>query len=205
MEEVLAFLRDSPTELALVLVFSAAALEYLLPPLPADSVVLASSLLVVAGSVSFPVIYVVVVAGGAAGAFAHYQIGRLALDGQGRLRVARGLERWIGADALPRFVAAFRRYGYWVLVLNRAFPGVRAVTFLAAGAARLPLGATMLAGLVSNLAWSLFLLGVGVQVGSEWELIERTFLEYQRWVFAAGGGGLVLFLAVQLWQRLRRA
>lgn len=205
MEEVLAFVRESPTDLALLIVFVAAALEYVVPPLPADSVLLAGSLLVVAGSVSFPVVYVVAVAGGALGALAHYQLGHLLADETGRLRVGRWVERLLGASAMPRFFQAFRRYGLWVIVLNRAFPGVRAVTFLAAGAARLGLGKVMLAGLVSNLAWTFLVLSVGVQVGSDWEKIEATFQRYQRAIFAAGGAVLVLFVAVQLWQRLRRA
>lgn len=205
MEEVLQLVRESPNGLALALVFAAAALEYMVPPLPADSVVLAASLLVVSGAVSFPVVYGVAVAGGATGAFAHYMLGHLLADDEGNLRHLGRLQTWLGADSVHRFFAAFRRYGYWVIVLNRAFPGVRAMTFIAAGAARLPLLPVMLAGLVSNLAWTLLILGVGVEVGNDWEKIRATFSVYQRAIYLVGGTALVLFVAFKVWQRHRRA
>lgn len=204
MEPVLDFVRESPPGLGLLIVFAAAGLEYVLPPLPADSVVLAGALLVVAGTASFTSVYLAAVAGGALGALAHYRIGHIAVDAQGRLR-SRTLERWTGADAMPRFFAAYRRYGLWVLILNRAFPGVRAVTFLAAGAARLPLGPVMAAGLVSNLAWTALVLGTGVWVGNDWEKIRATFDVYQRVIFAIGGTGLALFVLFKVWQSRRRA
>jgi len=206
MEDILQVVRESPVDLALVIVFSAAALEYILPPLPADSVVLAGALLVVAGVAPFEVVYGVAVAGGAAGAFAHYQLGHVLADDAGHLRHHLGFaERWLGADALPRFFAAFRKHGYVVIALNRAFPGVRAVTFLAAGAARLPVLKVMAAGLVSNAAWTLLILSVGVEVGDDLEKIQRTFSVYQNAIYLVGGLGLALFVAIKVWQRHRRA
>lgn len=206
MEPVLEALRSWPLAWALLLVGLAAALEYLLPPLPADSVVLASSLLVVAGSASFAAVYLSAVAGGALGAYIHFLLGQLLVTEDGRrLRVSPRIARWIGADALPRFRAAFQRYGLWVVVLNRAFPGVRAVTFLAAGASGLSLARVMLAGLVSNLAWTLLILMVGVRVGSDWEKIQAAFFVYERAIFGVTGSLVVLFVLLKLWQRQRRA
>jgi membrane protein DedA with SNARE-associated domain len=63
----------------------------------------------------------------------------------------------------------------------------------------------MLAGLVSNLAWTLLILGVGVEVGNDWEKIRATFSVYQRAIYLVGGTALVLFVAFKVWQRHRRA
>lgn len=112
--------------------------------------VLAGSLLIVAQVASFAVVYAVAVSGGALGAFVHYRLGHYFSDDDGHLRHLGPFDKWLGGGALPKFFAAFRKYGYAVIVFNRAFPGVRAVTFLAAGASRLPLGRVMAAGLVSN-------------------------------------------------------
>lgn len=204
MEAVLDFVRSSPLDWALLVVFAAAALEYLLPPLPADSVVLAGALLVVAGKTSFPVVYMTAVAGGVLGAFTHYMLGQRLAGADGHLRGGRWLERIVGEDALPKFFEAFRRHGMWVIAANRAFPGVRAVTFLAAGAARLPLAWVMLAGLVSNLAWTGLVLGVGVSVGASWEEISAAFETWQRAVLTAGAVLGAVALALLLRRRRTR-
>lgn len=201
MEEVLAFLANSPPSYGLLAVFGAAAAEYLLPPLPADSVVLAGALLVVAGVAPFWAVYLAALLGSLLGATAHYFLGRAFADEHGHLRTARFLERMLGTKAMPRFFAAFRRYGMWVIAFNRAFPGIRAVTFLAAGAARLPYGRVMAAGLVSAAAWNALVLGIGLWVGNDWEKIRATFDVYANVVFAVGGAGLFLFVAVKVWQR----
>jgi membrane-associated protein len=205
MEHLLELVRDYAGPWALVAIFIGAALEYMVPPLPADSVVLAGSLLVVSGQQSFLTVLTVAVAGGMTGAFAHYMLGRALLRPDGQLRGQGWVERVAGRGSMERFFEAFRRRGMWVVVFNRAFPGVRAVTFLAAGAARLPLGLTMAAGLVSHLAWITAILWLGVSIGGSWEKIEAAFHVYEKGVYLVAGGGLVAYAGYRLWRRRQRA
>lgn len=184
MEDVLQFLRESQGVWPLVVLFAAAALEYMLPFLPGDSVVLAGSLLVVAGTWPFWLVAAVAIAGGFVGSLSHYLLGRWLVDPSGSLRGGRFIERVSGKGSLDRFFVAFRRYGMWVMAVNRAFPGVRAVAFLAAGAAKLPLVKTLFYGLISNVAWSLLLLSAGVAVGGNWEKIKAALGVYE-WVVLA--------------------
>lgn len=203
MEALLELVRDNAGGWALLAVFAGAALEYMVPPLPADSVVLAAALLVVAGSHDFITVFAVAVLGGMTGAALHYALGRkLSVDG--KLRGQARIERWLGEGSIDRFFGAFRRYGMWVIVFNRAMPGVRAVTFLAAGAARLPLTSTMIAGLVSHMAWILLILGVGVSVGESWEKIEAAFDVYQKVVYAVAASAGLAYVGYR-WMRRRRA
>lgn len=202
MESLLSLVRDSAGPWALFGVFAGALLEYLLPPLPADSVVFAGALLVVSGAYAFGTVFVVAALGGMLGAAVHYAIGRR-LSEQG-LKSPR-VQRIVGEGSAEKFSAAFRRHGLWVVVINRALPGVRGVTFLAAGAVRLPFARTMLAGLVSHAAWIFFILFVGVRVGESWEKIQATFAVYQKVVYAVAGTGALAYVGFRLWRRRRRA
>ncbi len=204
MEAALEFLRDNPGAWGLVVTYAAAGLEYLLPPLPADSVVLAGSLLVVAGIQPMWLVFTVAVLGGATGAAVHYFLGgwRLRPDGPVRDRV--WVERMTGKGSLERFFEKLRRYGLWLIAFNRAFPGVRAVTFFAAGMARMKFVPVMAAGLVSNVLWTALVLGLGVSVGGNWEKIQEVFGVYKTALYIAGATGLVLWLVYRQVKKRRQ-
>ena len=204
MASVLDFIRENGGVGALAVLFTAAMLEVLLPPIPGDSIVLGGSLLVVAGAWSFPVVLSTAVAGGFVGSILHYQLGRALIGPDGSLRGGRFVERLGGSGALDRFFALFRRWGLWVIVANRALPGVRGVVFLAAGAARLSPWKTWAAGLVSNLAWSTGLLTLGVSVGGNWAKITEAFGVFQTWALALVVVLITVGLVARWWIRRRR-
>lgn len=204
MEAVLEYLRGDPGQWALAIVFAAAALEYMVPPLPADTVVLAGALLVVAGAHDFTTVAAAAVAGGVVGSLTHYWLGRSLGRPDGSVRGGRYIDRLVGAGSMERFFEVFRKYGMWLIAMNRAFPGVRAVTFFAAGAARLPLIPTMAYGLLSNVAWTLAVLTLGVTVGRSWEKIEAVFRVYKLGVYGVGSILLVAFVSWRLWRRSRQ-
>jgi membrane protein DedA with SNARE-associated domain len=180
MEDVLEFVRSNTSAWTLVLLFVAAAIEYMLPPLPADSVVLAGSLWVVTGVWSFETVFIVAVAGGVLGALSHFMLGRWLSTPEGGVRGQRFIEKMTGKGNFEKFVDRLRRYGYVVIAVNRALPGIRSVTFIAAGAIRLPFAKTMFFGLISNVAWTLVLLLVGTTLGGNYKKIEAVFSVYSR-------------------------
>jgi membrane protein DedA with SNARE-associated domain len=200
MEDVLEFVRSSQSAWTLVVLFVAAALEYMVPPLPADSGVLAGSLWVVTGVWSFETVFIVAVAGGLVGALSHYVLGRMLATPDGGVRGQRFIERMTGKGNFAKFVDRLRRYGYVVIAVNRALPGIRSVTFIAAGALKLPLAKTMLFGLISNLAWTLVLLLVGTTLGGNWEKIQETFSVYSRVLAVIA----VIFVAAYVIYRVAR-
>ena len=75
LEDILEFLKENAGIEALALVFTASASEYILPPLPADTVIVLSSLLVIAGTWSFASVYFAVVTGGVVGSILQYMLG----------------------------------------------------------------------------------------------------------------------------------
>ncbi len=179
LEQVLDYIRESSGLGALGILFAAAALEYMLPFVPGDSIVLAGSLLVVAGRWPFATVYLVAVAGGFLGSVTHYVLGRALVGPDGQLRGVHKIERVLGKGSLDRFFQAFQRHGLWVIALNRAVPGVRAACFIAAGAAQISPLRALGAGLVSNLVWSAGLLLLGVSIGSNVDNIKDALGVYQ--------------------------
>lgn len=204
MEALLEFIRQDTGGWALGVIFLAAALEYMVPPFPADTVVLAGALLVIAGAHSFWVVLLVAVVGGMLGAWSHYLLGRWWFSSPREGRLSKIMARIASPEAMERFFEAFRKRGLWLIIFNRALVGVRAVTFLGAGAAQLPLGPTMLAGLVSHIAWTLAILGLGVSVGDNWEKIQEVFSVYKTVVYAVGGVAVAAYLGYRWFSRKKR-
>ena len=156
----------------------AAALEYVVPPFPGDSIVLLGGIYAVRGQHPWPLVLGVVVAGSLVGASVNYWMGT---------RVALHFERHperpilgLTAARLAKVHDRMERWGGWLLVVNRFLPGVRGVIFLAAGAARLPLARCLALGAVSAVAHSLVVLGLGMAVGGNIERLTALALRYQR-------------------------
>lgn len=200
---MLELVRSSPPGLGLLIIALAAAAEYLLPPLPADSVLLAGALLVVAGKQPLLAVWAAAILGGVCGMWIHHVIGAALRRPDGTLRGSAYVDRWFGEDSIARFQGLVRRYGAPVLLINRALPGIRGVAFLAVGAAGLPRGRSIALGAVSQAGWSLGILALGVWIGDHWENIEAAFRVYRWTVY---GIGLVLLIAGIIyfsWKRRR--
>lgn len=142
--------------LVLAVLGLAALTEYVIPVFPGDSVSLLGGVLYAAYGWSLPLVFAALMLGSIIGSFLSYQLGTL-------------WERKRQSDEaskLDRIVGGFRRYGDWFLVLNRFFPGVRALFFVAAGLARMPLRRVLFFSAISAAAWNALLLAGGVAVGN---------------------------------------
>ncbi len=144
--------------LAAPVLFFGSFVEYVFPPFPGDTLVLLGAWYAVHGVLSWPMTFLAVTAGALAGASLDWRAG-VAL---GR-RLDRGAHRRGGLTEvrLARFEAGYRRWGAWLLVVNRFLPGVRAFVFLAAGACGIPLSRVLLFGGISAALWNAVLLAAG--------------------------------------------
>lgn len=183
-----------------LLLFGAAFVEYVFPPFPGDLLVVLGAWYAVHGELSWPVVYGAVTAGAVVGAWMDHQVGVWL---GARLEHSPTAARLLSPAQLARFEEAYRRWGFWLLLLNRFFPGVRGFLFLAAGASGVPVGRAMLLGGISAAAWNGLLLAVGAVVATNLDELVMLVDRYTRLAGALVGVVVVALLLRALWQRRR--
>ena len=175
----------------------ASLIEYLFPPFPGDTVVLAGAVLVgVFGWPALPVLGAVT-AGAILGSAIDFQLG-LWLVSSGRVESLGDRKR----AAVERIAQRFRDRGAVYLALNRFVPGVRALFFVAAGLAGLRWGPVLLWSAVSALAWNALLVGAGVALGANLDTLEVWFGRYNLLVGAVVLAVLI-GVGVQVWREVQ--
>lgn len=204
LEEVTSALQravDMTGPLAPFLLFGAAFIEHVFPPFPGDLLVVLGAWYAVHGELSWPVVFAAVTGGAVAGAWVDHRLG--AWLGQ-RLEHSPVAARVLSRERLARFEAAYRRWGSWLLLLNRFFPGVRGFLFLAAGASGIPLARTLLLGGLSAAVWNGLLLAAGALVATNLGDLVTLVDRYMRTAGALLVVAAGIALARVLWRRRRR-
>lgn len=202
LQEILESAGRSPGLAEYSLLAAAAFLEYVFPPFPGDMVVLFGAFCVGRYSWSPALVLLAVTAGSLGGFLLDYAFGRWVERHDARWRQTSPRWRRIG-PSIDRFDASYRRWGAWCIVANRFVPAARAIFFVAAGMARIPLRRVVVLGLVSSLLWNLLLLALGKWVGDRWDRLLDLFKLYSGVAWSLLGAGL-LCGAIYFWIRRRR-
>lgn len=170
-------------------------LEYVVPPLPGDTIALFGVSLATTAGWSPWLIYLALNAGAIVGGQSAYYAGRYFGPRHRRPAFLRG-ER---AEAeLERVIALFRRHGTVALAANRFVPAFRSVFFVGAGIAELPALAVLGWGAVSALLWNALLVGLGYALGATFGTLEHGMRIY------AGVAVVVLVALAGIWMWRRR-
>lgn len=179
LDEFLHTLEHGPPLLAYALVMVAAGIEYVLPPLPGDTIALFAVALAVRAHLNWLLLYAFMTAGALSGGLAAWGFG---------LWLASHEDRWPAMLRRPgaeRALAAVRRgyarYGPVYLAVNRALPALRAFFFVGAGLSRMGAWAVIVWGGLSAAIWNAGLVALGYTLGNNWKALEQI---YQRYTFA---------------------
>ncbi len=181
--------------LAYLVLALSAMLEYVVPPLPGDTIALFGVSLATTAGWSPWLIYLALNAGAIAGGQSAYYAGRFFGPRHRRPAFLRGAR----ADAeLERVSELFRKHGAIALAANRFVPAFRSVFFVGAGIAGLPAIAVLLWGTLSALLWNALLVGLGYALGATFTALEQGMRIY------AGVAAIVLVVGVVVWMWRRR-
>jgi membrane protein DedA with SNARE-associated domain len=162
----------------LLILGGAAALEYVVPPFPGDTITLLGGVYAVRGQHPWPLVFVVVVVGSVVGAAINYQVGRWLM---GRFeRKPHDSFFGITLARLESVQAQMRQKGPWLLLVNRFLPGLRGLIFVAAGASHMPRRNALVLGMLSAMAHTGLVLALGAAVGGNLEELEGLLWRYQR-------------------------
>ena len=157
--------------------FVAAAIAYIeniFPPFPSDVILVAAGYLCAAGRVDFWIVLVVSTLGSNAGFVTMYKIG--AWFGLKVLEAKRF--KFLQLDKIHKVEAWFKKYGYFVVIVNRFLAGTRAVIAFFAGISNLSFWKTTFLAFISSLVWNAILLFAGKSLGSNWRAISPYLESY---------------------------
>jgi membrane protein DedA with SNARE-associated domain len=166
LDSVMAFLAAGQSAAGAAILAVSAAVEYVFPPFPGDTVTLFGAFLAATEGWSVPLVFAAVTAGSLAGAWLDYALGRRLArtpieELTGRKRAAR--------ERMTPILRGFERHGAAYVAINRFLPGIRALFFVAAGMAGLPVHRVLLWGAISAAAWNALIIGAGFAIGKNWD------------------------------------
>lgn len=162
----------------------AAALENLIPPIPADVVVLFGGLLAGRGAASVGGVFLAVWLSNVGGALLVYALGR-------RFGAAFFQGRWgrllLRPGQVQRLNNVYRRFGFGVILISRFLPMFRAVVPVFAGVAQLGFWRTAIPMALASAAWYGTIVYVGAAAGRNFEAIAAQLDAAGRWLWLAAG------------------
>lgn len=169
VDEFLQTLEYGPPVWAYLLIAGASGVEYVVPPIPGDTVALFAVALAVRAELHWLLVYLSMTAGALLGGLAAWRFGFwLAAHEEGWPRFMTTPTATRALDAVRR---GYARHGPMYLTVNRFLPALRAFFFVGAGLSRMPLRAVVLYGGISALVWNALLMAAGYAVGSNWDAL----------------------------------
>lgn len=199
MESALTLLMDLPPLWAYGLLAAGAAVENILPVIPADTFIVAGGFLAGLGTVHPVSVFGVVWGANVGGAIGVYAAGWR--YGPSFFRTGPG-RRLAGEHRLEKLQAFYRRWGVIAIFLARFLPGFRAVVPVFAGVARLGPGRAVPPIIVASAIWYGALLRLGYLGGDNVEVITAVLERANRGLLIASGALAAVFAVV--WWRARR-
>ena len=197
LNSIVEWMEAIPAVWAYAVIFLIAYGENVIPPIPGDMIVVFGGYLVGIGKLSFAVVLVLSVLGGALGFMTMYAVGRRLGDAvfeEDRLR-------WLPKEQIRKAQAWLGRWGYGVVAANRFLSGVRSVIALSVGMAHMPARVAALLSTVSATLWCALTIFAGYALGENWRVVADYLARYGRIM-------VVVLVAVALgviaWQYVKR-
>ena len=139
--------------------------ENVFPPIPGDTITAFGAFLVGTKRLHFFGVYFATTLGSLAGFMFLFWVGSLL--GR-RFFIAR--DYWFfKAEDIIRSEKWFRKYGYFLVLLNRFFPGIRSVISITGGISKLKASKVAWLALISACVWNLIWIAFGYMLGNNWE------------------------------------
>ena len=157
-----------------VTLFFFAFVENVFPPSPSDFVVVVGGSLVSTGAISFIPTLILTTVGSVIGFMILFYVGST-VD---KKIVHSGKFKYIPVDAIEKVEAWFKKYGYWVIAVNRFFPGTRSVVSFFAGMSMLDIKKTVILSTVSAFLWNAIIIYLGYLFGNNVAVVDEYLSTY---------------------------
>lgn len=198
-ETILAHLSDLTPLWIYLTIFFFSYIENLFPPSPSDMVVVLGGSLVGTGTISLIPVFFSATAGSLSGFLTAFIIG-WQFD---KKLVHSGKLKFINVQSVEKVENAFRKWGYYLIIVNRFLPGTRAVISFFAGMSRLSVNKTTILSLISSAIWNLILIYLGIAFGENIEIIDNYLSTYSTIIYFFTGA-VILFFVVKYFINKRK-
>jgi membrane protein DedA with SNARE-associated domain len=178
VERLLDWLGSAPPLAVYAVLGVAAAVENIIPPVPADAVVLFGGVLAGRGTADPWLVFVAVWLCNVAGALLVYYAGLRFGPGFFSGRLGRMI---LHPGQVQRLSEFYQRYGIWVVFVSRFLPMFRAVVPVFAGVSRIGFWRTAPPLAAASALWYGALVYVGAAAGRNWEELMATFRSIGAW------------------------
>jgi len=170
MDIFLEYLDSLPDYLIYVLLGLSAFVENIFPPIPGDTIIVFGAFLVGIGRLDLFWVYFSTTLGSLSGFMSLFWVGRYL----GRRFFIERDYRFIKAKDIIRAEDWFRKYGYFLIVLNRFIPAIRSVISVAVGISGLSGTKVSILALMSCAVWNIIWTLLGYALGSNWEAFKTS-------------------------------
>ena len=199
-EDILNQISTFPPVWVYITIFLFAFIENVFPPSPSDLVIVIGGTLVGAGDLSFIFTLLFATIGSITGFMLMFYIGST-VD---KKLIHAGRFKYIPVNSIDKVETWFRKYGYFVIVVNRFMPGTRAVISFFAGISNLDPKRTIILCLVSALLWNTIMLYLGFVFGDNVAKVDEYLTTYTNIVIAVTSA-VILFFIVRLFFRKKKS
>jgi len=157
-----------------VTLFIFAFIENVFPPSPSDLVVVVGGSLVSTGVISFIPTLILTTIGSMIGFMVLFYFGST-VD---KKIIHSGKFKYIPVDAIEKVEGWFKKYGYWVIAVNRFFPGTRSVISFFSGMSMLNVRKTVILASISALLWNAIIIYLGYVFGNNVTVVDKYLSTY---------------------------
>jgi membrane protein DedA with SNARE-associated domain len=198
---VLDWLADLPPVLIYLVIGLGAAVENVIPPVPADTFVLIGAFLAESGRAEVRLVFLSTWVANVLSAMGVYLLARR--FGQSFFKTSAG-HFLLHPKQLEQVGRFYRRWGTPAIFVSRFLPAFRAVVPVFAGVTHVPLWRVMLPLGVASALWYGMLVFLGVLAGRNWGAIVSFFSRFSTVLLILAGVGLVL-VAIWWWRSRPRS
>jgi len=175
------FLSEVPWYAILPFAFLITFIENILPPSPSDSILLFMGTLVVLGKVDFVTLLLFATLGSTAGFIFMYFLGFKF----GIKFIESNKLKFLTKESMEKPEKWFRKWGYYIIVINRFISGTRAVISFFAGMSKLNFKKITILSGISAAIWNFILIYLGVIFADNIEVIRDGIKTYGKIIFPA--------------------
>ena len=198
LDSFLNLLDSLPNALLYFLLGLSAFIENVFPPIPGDTITAFGAFLVGTQRLSFFGVYLSTTLGSLFGFMFLFWIGSLL----GRRYFIERDYRFFRAKDIIRAEEWFRKYGYFLILLNRFFPGIRSVISIAGGISQLKVFRVTLLALISACVWNLIWIILGYSIGTNWDIVKekmaRILFGYNLAILILIGLAILIFVVIRI-------